>query len=132
MKPRQLLKATPSKVKTAAKSVRITKGTRSHLKNGKLRLAAVVSSRSRSNVKHKVVIESVNKNVDALHDTDVRVWCDCEFFTYYGCSDVLPLYNAGFKNKATGIMPDVRNPKKVPMVCLHITRVLNAVIRTGK
>lgn len=132
MKSTQLLRATPSKVKQAAKSVRITKATRSHLRNGKLRLAAVVTSRSRSSLKHKVVIESVSKDVDALHNTDIKVWCDCEFFTYYGCSDVLPIYNAGFKNKATGIMPDVRNPKRVPMVCLHIVRTLNAIIRTGK
>lgn len=133
MKPSQLLRATPSQVKRAARSVTITKGTRSRLKvSGRLRLVATVTSRSRKNLKHRVVVQAVNPKAKNLHDTDVQVWCDCEFFTFYGCADVLPLYNAGFKKKATGIMPDVRNPKKLPFVCLHVTRVLNAIIRTGK
>lgn len=132
MKAAQLLRATPSTVKKSARKVRIIEATRSRMASGRIRLKAVVSSRSRSRVKHKVVVESVKTNVDSLYDNDIRIWCNCEFFTYYGCSDVLPLYNAGFKQKATGFMPDVRNPSRVPFVCLHCVRVLNALTRNKK
>lgn len=133
MKPKQLLRATPSAVKKRARSVKITKATRVRMKrSGRLRLSAVVTSRSRTTLKHRVVIEAVNPSAKKLNNTDVRVWCECEFFTYYGCADVLPLYNAGFKKKATGIMPEQRNPKNLPFVCLHVVRCLNALIRTDK
>lgn len=132
MKAAQLLRATPSSVKTAARKVRIVEATRAQMKSGRLRLKATVSSRSRTNIKHRVVVETVKPNVDNLYNNDIRIWCDCEFFTYYGCSDVLPIYGAGFKKKATGIMPDIRNPSRVPFVCLHCVRVLNALIRNKK
>ena len=132
MKANQLLKATPSEVRKRARTVRITKATRSRTTAGRLRIVAQVSSRSRSTLKHKVVVETIKTGTENLYKNDIRIWCDCEFFTFYGCADVLPLYNAGFKKKATGFMPDIRNPKRVPFVCLHCVRVLNAITRTMK
>lgn len=133
MTPKQLLRATPSEIKRRARGVRITDAKRSIIKSTKrMRIAAVVSSRSRPGVKHKVVVEAVSSKAGSLHNTHVRVWCNCEFFTYYGCSDVLPIYNAGFKSKATGMMPDIRNPSRVPFVCLHCVRVLNKILRDEK
>lgn len=133
MKPKHLLKATPTLVHNNSMSVRITKAKRTRIKtNGCLRLTAVVSSRSRSNVKHNVIVEANDPKAKALYNSDVKVWCDCEFFHFMGCSDVLPLYKAGFRNKASGIMPDQKNPRRVPFVCLHVVRALNALIRSQK
>lgn len=133
MKPYQLIRSTPSGVRNSARSVQIIEATRARLKSSKrLRVKAVVSSRSRRGVKHKVVVEATTSSAESLHNTDVRVWCNCEFFKYYGCSDVLPIYNAGFSKKATGFMPDIKNPKRVPFVCLHVIRVLNKIIRDKK
>lgn len=133
MTPKQLLRSTPSEVKQRARSVRITDAKRSIIKSTKrMRVVATVSSRSRPGLKHKVVVETVSSKDKELHNSHVRVWCNCEFFTFYGCSDVLPLYNAGFKAKATGIMPDVRNPARVPFVCMHCVRVLNKILRDKK
>lgn len=133
MTPKQLLRSTPSEVKQRARGVRITDAKRSVIKSTKrMRVVATVSSRSRPGLKHKVVVEATSSKATGLHDTNVRVWCNCEFFTFYGCSDVLPLYNAGFKARATGIMPDVRNPSRVPFVCMHCVRVLNKILRDKK
>lgn len=133
MKARQLLKATPSSIRQSARSVRIIDATRSRMKStNRLRVVAVVSSRSRQNLKHKVVVESVRSGVDSLYDNDIRIFCNCEAFQYLGCRDVLPLYNAGFKKKATGIMPDIKNPQRIPFVCLHCVRVLNKILRDKK
>jgi hypothetical protein len=52
-------------------------------------------------------------------DKAIRVSCDCQFFKYWGCGDVLNLYNATFSTNVTGFMPDTRNPRYVPFVCKH-------------
>lgn len=133
MKPKHLLKATPTLVHNNSLSVRITKAKRTRQKtSGCIRLTAVVSSRSRSNVKHRVMIEANDPKAKALYNSDVKVWCDCEFFHFMGCSDVLPRHKAGFPDKASGIMPDEKNPRYIPFVCLHVVRALNALIRANK
>ena len=133
MTPKHLLRSTPSEIKRKARSVRITDAKRTRIKSTKkLRVVAVVSSRSRPGLKHRVVVEAVSSKAEKLSTAHVRVWCECEFFTFYGCSDVLPLYKAGFKSRATGIMPDVRNPSRVPFVCMHCVRVLNKILRDDK
>lgn len=133
MKSTQFLKATPKEIHRRSAYVRMTNAVRSiNKKTGCLQLRAVVTSRSRPSVKHTVIVECVSPKSKSLYNSDVRIYCDCEFFKYYGCSDVLPLYNAGFKKLATGIMPDERNPRRLPFVCLHCVRVINALMRNKK
>lgn len=138
MTPKQLLEATPPEIHDRSTRVALLDAKRHRLKSGRIRITAKVSSEKSPNVKYNVIIQTLKavdakgRPVTATYNQNVRVWCSCHFFLWYGCGDVLAKRDAGFVKKATGVMPDERNPAYIPFVCKHVIRALKAAIRGRK
>lgn len=95
-----------------------------------VRIQAIVQTRDGTpHPKRRVTIENVKPGELKLGVAAVRVHCTCEFFTWYGCADVLHRRGSGWEKYATGHMPDIRNPTYIPFVCKHLIKVFRVIQR---
>lgn len=128
-----MLRVTPKVVINNAEHVDLLEGFKRFTnKQGIHRVTAKVrTNTSFDGQRHKirkVIVENRTPNKTVLSAEHVRVYCTCEFFKWYGCADVLFKRDAGFKQFATGIMPDIHNPNYTPFVCKHLVEVLQRIV----
>ena len=132
MSIRGMKRVTPRVVQDNSAAVRILKTETGRTKDGLKRLVCQVKTRpsNPAEVKQRYhLIVQATKPGKKLSEDSVRVYCECKFFTYYGCADVLYKRGACWQKYATGIMPDIRNPRYIPFVCKHLFRVFELIER---
>ena len=135
---KQMLKITPKNIHTNAEYVRIQRVIRGWNKkttNPALRFQTVYSTHDHTGKKKNYAPEIHQSYVEGLMGTDtpiglkyVRVSCTCPYFKFY-CEAALHKYAAADIIYSNGERPIITNPRMLPMVCKHLVKVLERIVK---
>lgn len=122
----KLMKSTPDKVIEASKKIRLLSIKRNKKTGEYNAIAQSVEPGSKVSKKHKLKIKFKNLNDfnkgKNFFNSDVMVYCDCEYFMYYlevalskkGISEVL---------LSNGKLPIEKNPMMKTYLCKHLYKL---------
>lgn len=65
---------------------------------------------------------------DKLMNSDILVYCDCGFHTYY-CEYALTKHGASWIESSNGQPPVDKNPKLRAWTCYHVTSLLATIVQ---